>query len=125
MALTPLTFQKKPQSGGGGLGSVLGGILGAIAAPFTAGASIPIAAAGMSIGSTAGGLIGGAAAPGKGGGQGMQLQQSAIARRAEAPNPSQVLEQSLAALKDTTPDIQEAYGAPLMKAYEMSRKRGF
>jgi hypothetical protein len=124
MALTPLTFQKKPQSGGGSIGQVIGGALGGIGGFLVGGPAG--AAAGASLGMGAGGAGGNILSPGKGGGQGMQLQQSAIARRAEAPNPSQVLEQSLAALKDTTPDIQEAYGAPLMKAYELSkRQKGF
>jgi hypothetical protein len=127
MALTPINVVKKGKSGGGSVGSVIGGILGLAAAPFTAGASLPLAAAipaaagMMATGSTLGGIAGNAAAPGKG-------AESAMARRMDSAKPpeiepSKVLEESLSALAETSPEIQKAYGDPLMKAYEMSMKR--
>jgi hypothetical protein len=89
-----IKIPQKQSSGGGGIGGVLGAIGGAIAAPFTGGASLaatlPMIGAGASIGST----IGNAVAPPKASGPsalGGQISGStdalarALAKKTEDP----------------------------------------
>jgi phage tail tape-measure protein len=123
MALTPMNIIKKGSSSGASVGSVIGGALGGIVGTIVPGIGTT---AGLAAGSAAGGAIGAVAAPGKAASQGFQGDQSAIARRADQQpdeqDHSQILEQSLAALKDAPPEIAKAYEDPLKKALEMSRR---
>jgi hypothetical protein len=72
MALSPIQLKPKQSGGKGGLwGTVIGGGLGAIAAPFTGGSSI---GAGMALG----GAVGGAVDPAKqSGGRGVSTLDTA------------------------------------------------
>lgn len=63
MALTEIQTKPKSSGGGGILGSVLGGLTGLIAAPFTGGASIPAAMGAMGAGASLGGLVGNMISP--------------------------------------------------------------
>lgn len=73
---------KKPKRGGGLLGSVLGGLAGLVAAPFTGGASLGTALGLIGAGSTAGGIAGELAAPGDLGQAGIKIPQAKTERRA-------------------------------------------
>lgn len=113
-------FKRRMQGSGGGgnIGQVIGGGVGAIASTFTPAGPLP----GYSAGSSVGGLIGGVAAPPKAA-QVSEAPQTAMERR-RGPDLSQyspVLEDSLRALQEAPPDVQEAYAEPLMKAHKMSR----
>lgn len=65
MAVVGLQRRRREEKGGGILGSVLGGIAGLAAAPFTGGASLAAIPAASFAGSKIGGIIGEAISPRK------------------------------------------------------------
>lgn len=108
----------KGAGGGGTLGQVIGGGVGALASTLAGAGPMP----GFSAGSTVGGIVGGVAAPGKAP-EVMQAPQTAIERRRgpDYSSYSPILEDSLRALNEAPPDVQEAYAEPLIRAHKMSR----
>jgi hypothetical protein len=78
--MTPINLKPRQSGGSGGLwGKIIGGIAGAVAAPFTAGASLAAVPALMGAGSAIGGMVGSAVDPGKiSGGGGVQSTESGV-----------------------------------------------
>lgn len=127
MSQVMIRRMQKGSSGGGGIGSVLGTIAGAIGGAVIGGPAGALT--GASVGGGLGGTAGGIAAPAKGP---QVIQSSPMERRAQNTpayeSRSPILEQSLLALQDATPEQQQEYTEPLIKAYGLSlredKKRG-
>ncbi len=126
--------RKQKQEGPSTLATIgkIGAVVGtAIATAATAGAASPaLGAVGAGL-ATAGGVAQ-AADPGgeMKGGTGPTGQQSAMERRISQPQTpgyaetSSVLKDSLMALREAAPDVQERYRDPLVKAYIQSARLG-
>ena len=128
MAIAPISTGVKKKEGGAGIGGVVGAIAGAIAAPFTGGASLlPAILGGAATGAGLGQTIGAAAAPAE-----AKETGGAIARRVErmnGPDPmesSAVLKDSLAALEspDIPMGIRQQAAPILQEAYRRAGRPG-
>lgn len=121
---------KEGKSGGGGLGGILGAIGGLVAAPFTGGASLAATAGLIGAGAGIGSTVGNAVAPGKSatpiGGpdaEGTSAMQRRLSDNPNVGSESAILADSLEALKEAPPEVQQKYGEPLKMAYQKSMGR--
>lgn len=116
---------RRRQEGGGGVGKMIGTIGGGVVGAYFGG--LPGATAGASLGGTVGGMAGDKVKKPQDSTIELKPAGGAMERRmAGEPQPqayeskSPVLEQSLQALNEATPEQQEQYRQPLLKAYALS-----
>ena len=101
-------------------GQVIGSVIGGVAGGVASGGNPAAAMAGASAGGTLGGMAGDRIQPAQQGSSAMQRRIDQSAPQLVHSEQSEQLKQSLMALKQQAPEIQQQYAAPLVKAYVQS-----